>query len=624
MAESGLLKLEPGESVSYQGEEYFISRVTDLTHVLLIHPKTKNLKEVPVAEISGVDFFEAKPTSDLELISEDKWSEAIQRYNIIKPLLIAGRTRAMVASRADESGYSTNTLYGWIRKYEETGKVTELLPAERADKGESKLSAKLQELVTNVIKTEYKTKQKKSVTKVYRELKIQCRDLGLQAPHYNTLRNWIKKEHPKELKRLREGDKKAAEKYSAIRGSFPGADWPFSFVQIDHTLLDIQLCDDYWRRPVGRPWVTIVFDVFSRMVLGFRVGFDAPSGLVTGLAITHAALPKEDWLAKYNVNGEWPCWGINWGAVHMDNAKEFRGKLIQRACDQYGINVEWRPVARPNYGAHIERYMGTLAEELKGISGATFSNIREKGSYDSEGNAAFTLSDLEEWLTWYIVGVYHNAEHSALGMSPLQKFRQGILGDGQQPGIGLPSLIQDTRRFRLDFLPFIERTVQGVGVTWDGVVYFADVLRRWVNAPDPVNPRVKREFIVRRDPRDISHVWFFDPDDQEYYPLPYRNTAHPAVSLWEWKAAQAREKLERKGHLNEDQIFAALKRMREIEEEAIRKTKKARRAFERKKIISMEPVKPEDKSEPSPKIDPDIGAAPKKVIRPFDDLDEML
>ncbi|MBD3821451.1 MAG: DDE-type integrase/transposase/recombinase [Thiotrichales bacterium] len=625
MADAGMLKLTPGESVTYEGEEYFIKQVADLTHIVLIHPTTKKLKEVAISDLGIVNSGDAKKTPDLALIADAKWDEAIKRFNIIKPLLVNGRTRAMVTARANEYGFSTNSLYGWIRKYETTGKVTDLLTDQRADKGESKLTQELQDLINDVIKTEYKTKQKKSLTKVHRELRIRCKDLGLKAPHYNTLRAWIKKEHPKEIERLREGNKKAAEKYSPIRGAFPGADWPFSYVQVDHTRMDIQLCDDYWRKPVGRPWITVVFDVFSRMVLGFRVGFDDPSGLVTGLAITHAALPKEDWLAKYNVNGEWPCWGISWGAVHMDNAREFRGKLIQRACDQYGINVEWRPVARPQYGAHIERYLGTLAEELKGVSGATFSNIQEKGTYDSEGNAVFTLSDLEEWLTVQIVGMYHNSIHSALGMSPLDKFRQGILGDDQQPGIGLPARIHDVRRFRLDFLPFMERTVQRVGVSIDEIVYFADVLRRWVNAPDPESPKHKRKFIFRRDPRDISTIWFFDPEDNEYYPIPYRNASHPAVSIWEWKATQSRLKEEREGRQNEDEIFATVKRMREIEERAARDTKKARRTFERKKVVSMPPVKSKEKKVTQVDVQKErLDSEPKKVIKPFEDLDEML
>jgi len=255
VADARMLKLSPGESVSYEGEEYFIKQVTGLTHLVLIHPDTKVLKEVAISEISGVNDFEVNPTSDLALIPDAKWNEAIKRFEIIKPLLVNGRTRPMVEARANEYGFSTNSLYGWIRRYETTGKVTELLTDERADKGESKLSQQLQDLIKDVIKTEYKTRQKKSITKVHRELKIRCRELGLKVPHYNTLRAWIKKEHPKDIERLREGDKKAAEKYSPIRGKFPGAEWPFSFVQVDHTQLDIQLCDDYWRKPVGRPWI---------------------------------------------------------------------------------------------------------------------------------------------------------------------------------------------------------------------------------------------------------------------------------------------------------------------------------------------------------------------------------
>ncbi|WP_319557976.1 Mu transposase C-terminal domain-containing protein [Thiomicrorhabdus sp.] len=625
MSNNGLLRLEVGESVVYENEGYFIRQLNNLNSVVLIHSETNEIREVPMSEISVAKFDESKKTDDLQKISDSLWNKAMKRFEIIQPLLASGRTRQMVTERAKQAGVSTNTLYGWIKRYQETGKVTDLIPEKRADKGEARLSVEVEEIVKSVIKTEYKTQQKKSVAKVCREVERICREKKLKIPHCNTIRNWIKKENPKEMMAAREGQKKAAEKYSAIRGSFPGADWPLAYVQVDHTELDIQLCDDHWRKPVGRPWITVVFDVFSRMVLGFRVGFDAPSGLITGLAISHAILPKENWLAKYNINGDWPCWGIPDG-LHMDNATEFRGKMIQRACDQYGINVDWRPVARPNYGAHIERYLGTLGEELKGVSGATFSGVKEKGDYDSEGNAVLTLSDLEEWLTVYIVGVYHNRVHSALGMSPLFKYKEGLLGDGENPGKGLPPKILDERRLRLDFLPYFQRTVQRTGVVIDEVVYFADVLRVWVNSVDPDNPRAKRKFIVRRDPRDISHIWFYDELTEEYYSIPYRNTAYPAVSIWELKAAQKRLKEQNQGKHDEHQLFEMLTRLREIEETAAMKTKSARRSQARKKHISMPPIQPDNRPvviegeyEEMKEVD-----KPKKTIRPFDDLDEML
>ncbi|CAN8139514.1 transposase [uncultured Thiomicrorhabdus sp.] len=625
MSNNGLLRLEVGESVVYENQGYFIRQLNNLNSVVLIHSETSEIKEVPISEISVAKFDQSKKTDDLQKISDTFWNKAMKRFEIIQPLLASGRTRQMVAERAKEVGVSTNTLYGWIKRYQETGKVTDLIPEKRADKGEARLSVEVEDIVKSVIKTEYKTQQKKSVAKVCREVERICREKKLKIPHCNTIRNWIKKENPKEMMAAREGQKKAAEKYTAIRGKFPGADWPLAYVQVDHTELDIQLCDDYWRKPVGRPWITVVFDVYSRMVLGFRVGFDAPSGLITGLAISHAILPKENWLAKYNINGDWPCWGLPDG-LHMDNGSDFRGKMIQRACDQYGINVDWRPVGRPNYGAHIERYLGTLGEELKGVSGATFSNIKQRGDYDSEGNAVLTLSDLEEWLTVYIVGVYHNRVHSALGMSPLEKYKKGLLGDEVNPGKGLPPKTLDERRLRLDFLPYFERTVQRTGIVIDEVVYFADILRVWVNSADPDNPRAKRKFIVRRDPRDISHIWFYDELTEEYYSIPYRNTAYPAVSVWELKAAQRRLKEQNQGKHDEHQLFEMILRLREIEENAAIKSKAARRSQARKKHISMQPIQPEKKPvviEGELEVVEEV-VKPKKSIKPFDDLDEML
>ena len=43
------------------------------------------------------------------------------------------------------------------------------------------------------------------------------------------------------------------------------------------------------------------------------------------------------------------------------------------------------------------------------------------------------------------------------------------------------------------------------------------------------HPKRKRQFIVRRDPRDISMIYFYDPELQEYFAIPYRNTASPAA-----------------------------------------------------------------------------------------------
>jgi putative transposase len=76
--------------------------------------------------------------------------------------------------------------------------------------------------------------------------------------------------------------------------------------QIDHTVIDV---DEEHRQPIQRPFLTVVINVFSRMVLGFAIYLEKPSAFTAGLAISHAVLPKEQWLAEVGVQAEWPCWG---------------------------------------------------------------------------------------------------------------------------------------------------------------------------------------------------------------------------------------------------------------------------------------------------------------------------
>ena len=132
--------------------------------------------------------------------------------------------------------------------------------------------------------------------------------------------------------------------------------------------------------------------------------------------------------------------------------------------------------------------------------------------------------------------------------------------------------ITDEHRLRLDFLPYEERTIQPYGVVMDEVYYYGDVLRPWINATDPDAPKYKRKFLFRRDPRDISVLWFYDPEVKDYYAIPYRNTSRPAISLWELRSANAQAKAEGKSDIDEQVIFEAYDRLREIEARAKSKT----------------------------------------------------
>jgi putative transposase len=300
--------------------------------------------------------------------------------------------------------------------------------------------------------------------------------------------------------------------------------------------------------------------------------------------------------------------------------------MLQRACQEYGIDIEWRPVRKPHYGAHIERLLGTFSKEIHSLPGTTFSNPGQRGDYKSEKNAAMTIAEFEKWLILYIVGVYHQRRHSSLKASPTMQYEKGVFGDEERPGCGLPNRMLDEDRLRLDFMPYVERTVQQYGVVIDDVHYYSDVLRRFINATDPDRTKSKRKFIFKRDPRDISVAYFYDPELKQYYEIPYRDTSHPPMNIWDLRAA--RKKVEEKGlaEINEHLIFEAYDLMRTQEEKAVSETKRIRRTRQRRSL-HQQIARPMTTNDPSAVRSQEATLEEFEEsfpqVEPFDDLEEL-
>lgn len=617
----------PGISVESNGRLYTITHVLNLEVVLAKDIETGNMEQLSIKDlrlnvpsaVSGTG-----KSRELSLIDNDDWQAATQLFSFIKPLLFSGKGRKRVNEQAREAGTHPTTLYRKINLYEQTGLISALIPS-KSDGGrrKSRLSHETEELVRSTIQEVYLTAQKRSVKKTYDELRRRFHHANLRPPHVNTLRNRIRALPEEERVARRHGRSTASEKFGAYPGHFPGADWPLAVVQMDHTLLDIILVDDLQRLPIGRPWITVAMDVFSRMVLGFYISFDPPGAMAVGLCLVHSILPKEKWLDKFSIGGEWPCWGLM-QMIHADNAGEFRGQMLQRACEQYGIDIRWRPVKQPHYGGHIERLLGTFLSEIHSLPGTTFSNPEQRGEYDSDKKAALTLAELEKWLMTFIVGVYHQRTHSSLHTSPLKQYERGILGTGTSPGRGLPARILDEDRLRLDLMPFVERTIQEYGVVIDEVHYYGPVFRSYVNSLATDGSRKKSRFIFKRDPRDISAVYFYDPELKQYFTIPYRDIAHPPMSVWEFRAARRRLKEQGAKEINENLIFATYEQMREQERQAIQKTRSARRENQRR-LAHQQIDKPSltvaqnVEANPAPSRE---GQASKPVIA-FEELEEL-
>jgi putative transposase len=579
----GIISFKPGELIRCGGKDYYFAEPIDDTKVVAKNLLTGRKEILEIAAISPVEHREAVADSDLARIGAEQWKIARARYEAIRPLFYHSLEKAVYLKQARLHRVHPATVYDWLNRFRETGLLTSLIPRKRgARKGSKRLQHDVEAILDSAIRELYLSDQKYSPTAVYEEIVLRCRTKGISPPHLNTLRNRLVLISGFDKTRAREGYGVAEEQFTPNEGQLT-AEFPLAVVQLDHAYLDLVLVDDESRLPIGRPWITVAFDVCTRTVLGFYLSLDPPGASSVGLCLSRAILKKDQWLMKLKISDlEWPCWGIP-SVVHADNAKEFRGEMLSRACAQYGVELNWRPVKKPNWGAHIERYMKVFAERLKTLPGATFSNVEEKGKYDSDKRSAMTISELEHYLVMFICGVYHRKVHSGIGKAPVDAWKQGLFGDKEHPGIGLPRLVADEERFKLDFLPFEERVVNEYGVLIDGIHYYSNVLRPYINSCMPGRYKMRRKFVFRRDPRDISFVYFWDEDNRTHHQIPYRNTAWPPISLWELRAARKHIASQSLSAENEAVIFATLSKLRNLVEGAVQKTRQQRRNAQRKR-----------------------------------------
>lgn len=657
---SGGVVPRPDEWVEHHGRRARIVRVPNLREAHL-RDERGELFTAPISELAPVRTEAEQVEAGRPLDSEghaEALREAEFRLSIIQPLLQLGpdRTRADVIAVARKHHSGPATIYRWIREYETADSVRGLMRKVRKDFGNKRLPESAERLMDSLIEQDYLTEQRPGLRTVYIKLKSEVdranktraqSEPELPLPSFQTFRRRVYAVEERKRKSRRFGSR-AARALDPVLDEYPGATYPLAVVQIDHTRLDIELVDNIHRLPIGRPWITLVMDVFSRVVLGFYISFDNPNAFAAGTALTHAILPKELWLARHEEAlgrildllreemGEavmaahsakltWPCWGKP-VKVFADNAREFRGKDIYHALKEHSIGREFRPVLKPQYGGHIERLLGTLLREIHTLPGTTFSNPRQRGEYDSEAKAAITLEAFETWLTAYILGVYHRRVHDSLGMTPLDAWEAGLLyGSDDHPPTGVPERIMGdgADRLRLDFLPYFKRTVQRSGIRHDGLIYTNDVVRRHVGARHPEHPTRAREFQVSYDPRDVSVVYFLDPDLDRYYEVRCRQPNFPSMSVWELRATK---RFARERHIkleDERAIMNTFRLMRRLVQGEQEQTKSVRAEAERQyqRAKAEKPAGAEKAKQPSKDrsaLNPFLKA---REIEPFEDIE---
>jgi putative transposase len=210
------------------------------------------------------------------------------------------------------------------------------------------------------------------------------------------------------------------------------------------------------------------------------------------------------------------------------------------------------------------------------LPGTTFSSVKERGEYDSEGKAVMTLGELEVWFALQVTGAYHDAFHRGLGGRPIDAWQRRL----DSARVRHPA---DPERFYIDFLPFERRLIRR-----DGIQLFR--IHYWDNALSVLAGRSDQKLLIRYDPRDLSKVYVKDAGSDGYLAVPYRDLSHPPITLMEQRAALRELARDKQQAVTESTMFNTIAGQRVLVERARHKTLTARRKAQQKPMgVSSRP-----------------------------------
>jgi putative transposase len=562
------LELRSGELVLWEGR---VHRLQSLEGVRARIQETgaADLREVLVTELRGLPSLPIvqldQRLEKLRVADTPDWTKAQEREAIIRDSLQGdGSTTMRVEAAAKILGLSARTVRRLIARYTASAQTTSLvahLPGPK--KSYRRLGPELERIIDTAIQTHYLVRPRKPMESVYSEVKRRCHAEKRVTPSRNSVLKRIRALDARLVARKRLGAKSA----ESIALSTPGmleATEALDLIQIDHTLADVMIVDSVYRHSIGRPWLSLAIDVATRSVLGFHLGLEAPSALAVALCIEHAVLPKISSAAAPESDASWDMFGIP-KTILVDNGSEFHGEALTRGCAEYGIALTYRPVARPRFGAHIERLIGTMMGKIHLLPGSTDSSPTARGSYQSESEAKLTLAELNEWLYLEIAGQYHHTIHRMIGTTPAAAWVKSLARGT------VPVLPADPARFVIGFLPIVHRKLQRNGLFFERIRYWADVL--------PAIAQPSESLLTRYDPRDLSRLYVLTPN-KSYQAVPYADVRRPPITLAELRFAHAELRREAKGSINEERLFAMHERQNTIITDATKATKAARRRKE--------------------------------------------
>jgi len=391
------------------------------------------------------------------------------------------------------------TLRRWVKQFREAqanygcGYVG-LLPkiAQRGNRT-PKAPTATRELLDTLIAEYFETPRLAPALSVYRAYLQACSQQNIQPLSVRTFYQRLKQRRSPTQIEKRQGAKAAYQQqpwlWELTLSTPRHGDRPLAIVHIDHTQLDIELRCSATGRNLGRPWLTMLIDAYSRRILAVYLTFDAPSyrSCMMGLRLLvqrFGRLPQ---------------------AVVVDGGKEFNSVYFDTLLARYHCIKKTRPGAKPRFGSVIERLFGTTNTEfifnLLGNTQASKQPRQLTKAINPKQLAVWTLASLYTYLTQWAYQVYDQNEHTALGMAPQAAYVMGLQETGEREHRQIP--------YNEEFLMMTRPSTKlghalvqpGKGIKVNYLYYWSDAFR---------NPEVERTKVsVRYDPFDMGVAYAY-------------------------------------------------------------------------------------------------------------------
>jgi transposase InsO family protein len=391
------------------------------------------------------------------------------------------------------------TLHSWLARYRLAQELyangyVGLLPKTGSRGNRTlRLPAESGKLLAEFVANDYESLKQKTRAASWAALKRTCEEKGVVVPSYVTFCLAVRERPMFEQTLKRQGHRAAythAPFYFELQPTTPRhGDRPFEIGHIDHTELDVEVVCSHTGRPLGRPWMTILTDAFSRRGLSFYLTFDAPSYrscmmILRECVRRHGRLPQ---------------------ILVLDGGPEFESTYFETLLARYEVTKKTRPPAQARFGSVCERLFGTtntqFVHNLRGNTQIT-RNVRQvTKSVNPQGQAVWSLGALEERLSEYVFEIYDTAAHPSLGQSPREAFTAGL----ESGGLRKQRMIPYDEDFLMATLPTtpkgFAKIVPGRGVKVNQIHYWSDRFR---------NPAVEGTRVaVRYDPFDAGAAYAY-------------------------------------------------------------------------------------------------------------------